>query len=185
MTFEAAPASLHHLLFGGRSQEAGGGPVFLVGGLRQGKPKKFDPGPTQFAEQQVDAGRVDLSIAFMRPPHRGDLVVDAQGWKRDDNDRQSQVLGSEAFAQGLEVRNRALVESGLKRPSEFGLAGAFVCEREKANQARQAGLSPRPLSNASKASESTEPPEQCTKGGSSFILDFDPDPYVAVVRSAD
>jgi hypothetical protein len=60
MTFQAPPAALHHLLFAERGQEAGGGPAFLVGSLRQGGPDEFDPRQTQFAEQQVDAGGVDL-----------------------------------------------------------------------------------------------------------------------------
>ena len=60
MTFEAPPASLHHLLFGEGGQEAGGGPAFLVGGLRQSGPDQLDAGQPQFAEQQVDAGGVDL-----------------------------------------------------------------------------------------------------------------------------
>jgi hypothetical protein len=60
MTFEAAPASLHHLLFGQRSQEACGGPAFLVGGFRQGGPDQLNAGQAQFAEQQLDTGGVDL-----------------------------------------------------------------------------------------------------------------------------
>jgi hypothetical protein len=44
MTFEAAAASLYHLLFGEPGQEASGGPAFLVGGCRQGSPDQLDAG---------------------------------------------------------------------------------------------------------------------------------------------
>jgi len=64
MTPEATPASLHHLLFGERGQEAGSGPALLVGRFRQGGPGEFDAGQAQFAEQQVDAGGVDLVGRF-------------------------------------------------------------------------------------------------------------------------
>ena len=64
MTLEAAPASLHHLLFGESGEEAGGGPAFLVGGRREGGPDELDAGQAQFAEQQVDAGGVDLVGRF-------------------------------------------------------------------------------------------------------------------------
>jgi hypothetical protein len=36
------------------------------------------------------------------------------------------VVGPEAFNQGIEIRKLAVVESDLKRQSEFGLAGAFM-----------------------------------------------------------
>jgi hypothetical protein len=80
-------ASLHHLLFGKRGQEPGGGPTLLVGGLRQGGPDEFDAGQVQFTEQQVDAGGRrfcrPLSCGFSH--RRGDLGVD--GERRDDNGR--------------------------------------------------------------------------------------------------
>ena len=60
MTFEATAASFHHLLFGKSGQEAGGRPAFLVRGLRQSGPDQLDAGQPQFAEQQFDAGGVDL-----------------------------------------------------------------------------------------------------------------------------
>ena len=60
MTFESPLASLHYLLFGEGGQEAGGGPALLVGCRRQGGPDQLDAGQSQFAEQQVDAGGVDL-----------------------------------------------------------------------------------------------------------------------------
>ena len=62
MPFEAAAVSLHHLLFGEGCKEAGGGPAFLVGCRRQGGPDQLDAGQSQFAEQQVDAGGVDLFV---------------------------------------------------------------------------------------------------------------------------
>ena len=67
MPFEATAAPLlHHLLFREGCQEAGGGPAFFVGGRRQGGPDQLDAGQPQFAEQQVDAGGVDLFVfAFM------------------------------------------------------------------------------------------------------------------------
>ena len=64
MAFEAPPAPLHHLLFGKRGQEPGGGPALLVGGLREGGPDELDAGQAQFAEQQVDAGGVDFVGRF-------------------------------------------------------------------------------------------------------------------------
>ena len=45
-------------------EEAGGGPAFLVGGRRKGRPNQLDAGQTQFAEQQVNARGVDLVGRF-------------------------------------------------------------------------------------------------------------------------
>jgi hypothetical protein len=64
MTFEATPASLHHLLFGEGGQEAGGRPALFVGRFRQSGPDQLDAGQAQFAEQQVDAGGVDCVGRF-------------------------------------------------------------------------------------------------------------------------
>ena len=60
MPFEATSVSLHHLLFDEGGQESSGGPTFLIGGRRQSGPDQFDAGQSQLAEQQVDAGGVDL-----------------------------------------------------------------------------------------------------------------------------
>jgi hypothetical protein len=53
-----------HVAAGLQSEEAGGGPALLVGGLRQGGPDELDAGQAQLAEQQVDAGGVDFVDRF-------------------------------------------------------------------------------------------------------------------------
>jgi len=79
VTFEATPASLHHLLFGERGQEAGCRPAFLVGGLRQGGPDHLMPGSRSSPSSSSMRAASILSVAFMRLLHgRGDLVVDGE-----------------------------------------------------------------------------------------------------------
>ena len=60
MPFEASAATLGHLVFGEGRKEAGGGPAFLVGDLRQLGPDQLDPGQAQLGEQQFDARGIDL-----------------------------------------------------------------------------------------------------------------------------
>jgi len=59
---------------------------------------------------------------------RGDVVVDRQGRESGDDHRNGGVLGPEAFNQGIEIRKLAFVAS------EFGLAGTFMRERQKAGR---------------------------------------------------
>ena len=89
-----------------------------------------------------------LSVAFMpRSRVDGDLVIDGEGGQRDDDEGQGCVHRTEAFDQRRKVRQDALVEIGLQREGEFGLAGAFMRECENPHH----GAAGRPL---------TEPREQ-------------------------
>jgi hypothetical protein len=59
---------------------------------------------------------------------RDDVVLDRQGRKSGDDHGKGGVLGPEAFNQGIEIRKLAVVES------EFGVAGTFTRERQKAGR---------------------------------------------------
>jgi hypothetical protein len=60
MAFDTASVTLGDLVLGERHQQTRSGPAFLVGALGEGRPDVFDGGQAQFAEQQGDAGRVEV-----------------------------------------------------------------------------------------------------------------------------
>ena len=81
-----------------------------------------------------------MSVAFMPLlPLDGDLVIDGEGGQRDDDKGQGGVLRTEAFDQRREVGKDAFVEIGLQREGEFGLAGAFMRERENPDHGAASG----------------------------------------------
>ena len=69
----------------------------------------------------------------------GDLVVDGEGGQRNDDGGPSRALRTEAFDHRRKIGQHALVEIGLQRQRELGLAAAFMREREKADHSAASG----------------------------------------------
>jgi hypothetical protein len=59
MPFDAAPATVGHLVLGERRKEAGRRPAFLVGLLRELGPHQLEGRQAQLAQQELDAGGIN------------------------------------------------------------------------------------------------------------------------------
>ena len=59
MAFDAAPATVGHLVLGERRKEAGRRPAFLVGLFRELGPHQLEGRQAQLAQQELDAGGIN------------------------------------------------------------------------------------------------------------------------------
>ena len=153
MPFEAAAASLHHLLFGEGRQESGGRSALPCRRSPPGRPRSARCRQSQLAEQQVDASRRrscrSPSCRFSNACR--DLIVDGEGGQPDDDERNGASFGRK--------RSISAARSGRtpsSRPACNARARSASQERSNASarrptMARQAGRSPRPASKASNA----------------------------------